>query len=92
MFVTDLGQPRDPDAFRVSFQRLAKRSGLPVITVHDVRHTTATIFKDIGVPARDVQLLLGHANITTTQQIYQHGNLASQQAALEQAEAVLLQA
>jgi integrase len=91
VFITTLGQPRDPDSFRVSFQRLAKRNGLRVIAVHDVRHTTATLLKDLGVPARDAQIILGHADISTTQQIYQHASLENRQNALEKVTTALLQ-
>jgi integrase len=34
--------------------------------------TAASLLKDLGVPARDAQIILGHAHITTTQQIYTH--------------------
>ena len=90
VFVTALGKPLDPDSFRVSFQRLAKRNGIRVIRVHDIRHTTATLLKDLGVPARDAQLILGHADIVTTQQIYQHDSLENRQNALERIESELL--
>jgi integrase len=30
------------------------------------------LLKDLGVPARDTQIILGHAHISTTQQIYTH--------------------
>jgi integrase len=91
VFVGGLGQPLDPDSFRVTFQRLAKRNGIRMIAVHDVRHTTATLLKDLGVPARDAQLILGHADIATTQQIYQHAGMESRQKALERVESVLIQ-
>ena len=91
VFVREFGQPLDPDSFRVSFQRLAKRNGIRVIAVHDVRHTTATLLKDLGVPARDTQLILGHSDIATTQQVYQHASLENRQKALERVESVLLQ-
>jgi integrase len=92
VFVNDLGMPRDPNAFRVTFKRLAKRCGLREITVHDVRHTTATLFKDLGVPVKDAQKVLGHANITTTQQIYEHSTSKARKVALEKVEGVLLPA
>jgi integrase len=91
VFITVLGQPRDPDSFRVSFQRLAKRNDLRVIAVHDVRHTTATLLKDLGIPARDAQIILGHSDIATTQQIYQHASLENRQDALEKITSALLQ-
>ena len=40
--------------------------------MHALRHTTASLLKDLGVPARDAQIILGHSHITTTQQIYTH--------------------
>lgn len=42
------------------------------IRLHTLRHTAASLLKDLGVPARDAQIILGHAHITTTQQIYTH--------------------
>lgn len=47
-----------------------------------MRHTTATLLKNLGVPARDVQLILGHSNIMTTQQIYQHDDMSTRRDAL----------
>jgi integrase len=30
----------------------------------------AKLLKDLGVPARDTQVILGHTHVSTTQQIY----------------------
>ncbi len=90
VFVTESGSPRDPDGFSKGFQHAAKRHGFRVIRVHDVRHTAATLLKDLGVPARDAQVILGHADIATTQQIYQHSTLETSEAALVKVEAALL--
>jgi integrase len=38
--------------------------------VHALRHTAASLLKDLRVPARDTQTILGDAHISTTQQIY----------------------
>jgi integrase len=40
--------------------------------VHPIRPTTASLLKDLKVPPRDAQVILGHAHISTTQQIYTH--------------------
>lgn len=90
VFLTPEGHSPDPDSFTTSFQRLARRHGLRVIRVHDVRHTQATLLKKLGVPARDAQLILGHSDIATTQQIYQHDDMASRLEALGKIEKVFM--
>ena len=42
------------------------------IHTHTLRHCAASLWADIGVPIRDVQLALGHASVRTTEQIYVH--------------------
>jgi integrase len=41
-----------------------------VIKVHHLRHTIASLLKDLRVPARDAQAILGHARISTTLEVY----------------------
>src|SRR5262249_18446975 len=56
------------------FKIMAKRcqeAGVPPHTPHDWRHTLATALHAPGVPLREIQEQLGHAQITTTQQ-YMH--------------------
>jgi len=71
--LSEVDTPIEPRNLLRLFQRLAKKSGLPIIKIHELRHTTATLLKDLKVPDKDIQMILGHANITTTQNIYQHG-------------------
>ncbi len=78
--------PIGPQTFTRAFQRLCEGHGLRRIRLHDIRHTTATLLKNLGVPARDTQLILGHSNVVTTQQIYQHGDMNSRRHALERLE------
>ena len=39
---------------------------------HDLRHCTATILLSMGVPAKVVQEILRHSDISTTLNIYAH--------------------
>jgi integrase len=90
IFKTTSGNPIDRRNLLRSFKRISKHAGLPLIRMHDLRHTAATILKDIGVPARDTQLILGHAHITTTQQIYQHSGIEERVLILERYEQKLV--
>lgn len=54
-------------------------------------HTAATLLKRAGVPDRDIQHILGHAHVTTTQQIYQHSDQGLQADALDALSRMVLQ-
>ncbi len=61
-----------PDLFSQTFDRAVARSGLPEITLHDLRHTHATLLLKAGVPVKVVSERLGHANPGFTMSVYQH--------------------
>lgn len=90
IFTTRTGSPINPHNFLRSFNRIRVACGLPHSTLHHLRHATATLLKNTGVPARDAQLILGHADITTTQQLYQHADLAGQLEALTRVQRLLV--
>jgi integrase len=72
-----------------SFQRICSAHGLRVIKVHHLRHTTATLLKNLGVPARDAQLILGHSRMAVTQEIYTHEDRQAKLDALTKISAAL---
>lgn len=88
IFTTATGRPIEPNNFVRSFQRLCREHGLRIIKVHHLRHTAATLLKKLGVPARDTQLILGHSQISITQEIYQHVDMESRRSALERMESI----
>jgi integrase len=61
-----------PSNFSRSFHRLLKRTGLPKMRFHDVRHSCARFLALQKVEPRTAMEILGHANIYTTLQIYTH--------------------
>jgi integrase len=82
VFTTRTGRPVEPRNLVRSFARICDDNGIRKIRVHALRHTTAKLLKDVGVPARDTQTILGHAHVSTTQQIYTYVDEAAQRAAL----------
>ncbi len=66
------GDPIHPDLFSQTFGRAVAKSGLPEITLHDLRHTHATLLLKAGVPVKVVSERLGHTNPAFTMSVYQH--------------------
>ena len=52
--------------------RYCKNVGVPVISIHGLRHTHASILLFAGVSIASVARRLGHASMTTTQKTYLH--------------------
>ena len=54
------------------FQKILKANNLQPITLYGLRHTNATILIANGVNVRDGAAHLGHAQTSTTMNIYAH--------------------
>ena len=53
-------------------KRHCKKNKIPIITVHGLRHTHASLLLFAGVSIASVAQRLGHASMTTTQKTYLH--------------------
>lgn len=77
------GSPMRPDRLTHWFGKFIRRTDLPQIHLHSLRHTYATLCIANGVPITAVAAQLGHSNVATTSTIYAHAIKASQIAAAD---------
>jgi integrase len=66
------GSPMDPRAVNEHFSECVKKSKLPKIRFHDLRHTHATIMLKLGEHPKVVSERLGHKDVNITLNTYSH--------------------
>lgn len=72
VFVDRFGRPVYPDYLTDRWKAACERAGVPVINLHDERHTCATLMILNGVPIPTVSAWLGHATASFTMARYVH--------------------
>ena len=72
VFTTKKGQYVDKGNLRITFRRILKNAGLPMIRFHDLRHTHATLMLMKTKNIKAVSARLGHADIRITLNTYAH--------------------
>ena len=72
VFTGDDGAPVFPDSLTKWFSAFVKRSGLPDVHIHSLRHTYASLMIADGTPLVVISRRLGHAQVSTTANIYSH--------------------
>ena len=72
VFAQDNGKPMHPDSVTDYLKKFSKRHGLPHINAHAFRHTMASMLYFNGVDSVSISKRLGHAQVSTTANIYAH--------------------
>jgi integrase len=72
VFTRDDGWPVNPDTWNSWLKKFAEKNNLPHINPHAFRHTVASVLISNGVDVTTASKLLGHSNVTTTQDFYSH--------------------
>jgi len=76
VFCTSNGTPFTPRNIIRHFKKVLERAGLPETTrIHDLRHTFVSFLLAQNQPPKDVQVIAGHADFSTTMNIYGHSML-----------------
>ena len=72
LLARDDGPPMHPDSVNTWLDRFSQRHGLPHINPHAFRHSMASLLFYKGVDSVSVSARLGHAQVSTTSDIYAH--------------------
>ena len=81
VFCNDKGEPLNPGTFKTQLHRLQEKYSLPPLHPHAFRHTYGTNLAANNVDIVTVSKLLGHANVSTTANIYSHALEANKEKA-----------
>jgi integrase len=82
-FCSNVGTIIEPRRVATTMDKIAASAGLEHITFHALRHSFATRMLEANVPAKVVQDILGHTDVTLTLNTYSHvvGTTAHEQIA-----------
>ena len=88
IFTDEQGEPLHPNVVSRTFGKLVREAKLPVIRLHDLRHTHATLSLQAGVHVKIVSERLGHSSVTITLDTYSHAIPGLQRDAAERVAAL----
>jgi integrase len=83
------GQPIAPDTMSPYFVKLVRRTGLPPVRFHDLRHTHASALLKLGINPKVVSERLGHSTVGMTLDTYSHLLPGVQEQAVETFDAAM---
>lgn len=91
IFTTSVGTPLNPDGFGKTVPKLCKEAGLGHWSIHELRHSCASLLMAQEVPLEVVAEQLGHASIRVTKDVYGHLMPSSRAKAAEAMRTVLFE-
>jgi len=93
IWLNDAGNPWTRYSIRLHCQRRWKKAGLPIRTIHEIRHTFGTAAASLNFNAPTIQALMGHRSPDTAKHyIHMHEAGAGVSSAMSQVQEVLASA
>lgn len=81
--LTNKTKPMEPRTYRNYYKRILQILALPELKFHSLRHTFATRCIESGCDYKTVSVILGHADISTTMDLYVHPGFERKKQCLE---------
>lgn len=72
VFCRIAGKPVEPKFIQTRFKKFLKDADIADANLHALRHTFATRALECGIDYKTLSVLLGHSDVTTTMNLYQH--------------------
>jgi len=82
--ITNEAKPTEPRTYRNYYKQLLKQLGIPSLKFHGLRHSFATRCIESQCDYKTVSVILGHANISTTLNLYVHPNMEQKKKCINQ--------
>lgn len=81
--VSDRSDFISPRTYEYRYHKILKKSGLPPINYHALRHSFATRCIEVGVDVKSLSEMLGHSNVSITLNTYVHSSMDLKRSQIE---------
>lgn len=89
VFATEIGTPIDPKYPTKRLKTVERRAGLPLMTMHKMRHKHATHLDHVGTPSKVIKQRLGHSTAGDVTETYIHRQIDKQRKWAKKAERIV---
>ena len=72
LFTDEKGEPLNPNRVSRAFSATVRRTALPTLSVHGLRHTHISMGLAAGIPLKVMAVRAGHASTAMTADVYSH--------------------